>query len=289
MRVRAILISLLVVPFLAVGAVTARTPQVQRTIYVNAMDQAGIPVTDLKANEVRVLEDNKPREVTSIEKATDPMAIAILVDTSPGIQYFVNELRESLGVFTKKILAGSPESQISIGEFGGVSMTIVNFTSSADEIAAGIPKLLPKPEAPSVLNEALVDTGKALGKQKTPRRLVLIVNSEPAAEGSQVTPKTIADEIRKSGATVWAVSVQKGPELNSARDALLKGLANNTGGFRATLQTPAQLQGLLGSVADHLLATYAVTFQTDSKNAQVTNAQTNRPGVRLSTKLWSSK
>ena len=59
------------------GAKPADTP---RTVLVSAADANGAPVTDLTAADLVVKEGGKDQVIASLQPATDPMDVAILVD-----------------------------------------------------------------------------------------------------------------------------------------------------------------------------------------------------------------
>ena len=48
---------------------------------------------------------------------------------------------------------------------------------------------------------------------------------EPTGEQSTLQPKDIANEVMKSGASLWAISIQAGSNRNMTRDQILSGLA----------------------------------------------------------------
>src|SRR3990170_8863174 len=63
------------------AAVTAAA-EVTRKVYISATDSKGAPITDLTGAEITVKEGGKERPVVSLQPATAPMHIAILVDDS---------------------------------------------------------------------------------------------------------------------------------------------------------------------------------------------------------------
>src|SRR5688572_31911111 len=101
----------------SIPTVAARSLQASalRTIYVNVVDQSDRPVRDLAATAFMVREDNVIREIAEVKPATEPMSIAILVDTTPEALYAIKELRAAILSFVRAILAANPASQISIG------------------------------------------------------------------------------------------------------------------------------------------------------------------------------
>jgi hypothetical protein len=292
-------------PFFAVSAFAlaltgtalaiAAAPQGERTIYVSAVGQNGMPVMDLSAADFVVSEDNVAREVTKIDKATEPLYYAVLVDTSQGsggtdqsnTTNLVQYMREALTGFVKVVLTAAPDSKIMLMEFGGAAQVRQDFTSDLALLEPMIPKMLPKASEP-VLNDAIAEAAKLLTKVPSRRRVVVSVNREPTPEASRLEGKPLAEEVKKTGVSVWAISVRYGTRQDTNRDNILKGLAANTGGIRVTLGSPLQLADYLRSVAANTIVQYAVTFtRPDGPPAKMTTVKINRAGVTPLTLQWS--
>src|ERR1700730_17550046 len=64
---------------LPVAATRAETP---RTVYLSAVDSKGAPVTDLTAADLVGKEGGTDRTIATLQPATAPMDVAILVDDS---------------------------------------------------------------------------------------------------------------------------------------------------------------------------------------------------------------
>ena len=114
------------------SALTASTDD-EKILYLSVTDQSGKSVTDLKTDEVLIRESDGDREVVSVKRSTQPLAIEILADTTKqaggtgmmssqtsqtGAAELIRDIRVALGQFVKDIAAGSPESQMQIMEFG---------------------------------------------------------------------------------------------------------------------------------------------------------------------------
>ena len=264
----------------------------ERTIYVTVMDDNGAPVPDMKASEFAVKEDGADRVITSVGRATEPLHYAVLVDTSPRATQYISDIRQALVEFCKLLLSADPNTKFAIMEFGGAGVLRQDFTSDLSAIDGVIGKLLPRQSEP-VLNEALVEISKKLaGMPAGTRRVIVTLNMEPTPEGSNLHPKIVAEEVRKSGAALWSLALQEGNRRDANREAMLKGLTANAGGRWVPLQSPTtQLSPFLRSVAANSFSQYAVTYtQPDgAPPPKVTDVAISRAGaVALSIK-WSSQ
>ena len=233
-------------------------------------------VTGLTAADVGVREDNVIREVTSIKPATDPISIVVLADTTEALKDSVRDFRTGLTSFVKDVLTASPESQIQLGEFQGASTVRVKFTPKQPDLEKAISRLFPQPETVPVLYEALVDASKDLAKRPTPRRAIVTINMEPTGDQSTIQPRDVANEVLKSGAALWSISIQAGTSRNPNRDQLLGGLATNTGAMRQAIITSSALENWLKTYASCLTSQYVVSYKrpdaTPAKVVQVASA-----------------
>jgi VWFA-related protein len=118
-----------------------------RTVRVDAVatDKKGNYVGDLTAKDFKVLEDNKPREITTFTRGTDPAApgaplqrhyIILFFDNSsmaPGDQL---QARKAAASFVTK--TASPEHMMAVAEFTGALRLTQNFTASTGRLQAAV-------------------------------------------------------------------------------------------------------------------------------------------------------
>jgi hypothetical protein len=276
----------------------AAMPQAERTIYVSAVGGNGMPVMDppIAAAEFTVTEDNQAREVVKVDKATEPIYYVVLVDTSASsggdsnATDLVQHMRAALSGFVQVVLTAAPDSKIALMEFGGAAQMRQAFTSTVGELEPVIPKMLPR-ASESVSGEALIEASKVLSKVPSRRRVILMINREPTPEGGRLEAKLVSEEVRKGGASLWAVQVRYGPRQDATREALLKGVTANSGGFRFLLQTPQPLPDYLKTVAANTIVQYAVTIKRpgDAPPAKMTGVKISRAGVSALAMQWSDK
>jgi Mg-chelatase subunit ChlD len=87
------------------AAAQKRAPAVghARRVFVSVTDTGGAPILDLRASDFEITEGSRKREVLNTGLATNPMRIAVFVDTSDGTSAALNALRAGLLAFVDAV------------------------------------------------------------------------------------------------------------------------------------------------------------------------------------------
>src|SRR5262249_17999515 len=150
-----------------------------------------------------------------------------------GAEDVVRDMRVAVTGFCKAVVGMSPNSQVSIMEFGQAAVTVAEYTSDPIALEKAVNKLFPKPNANSVLTEAVIEANKRLAKQPGTRKAIVVLNIEPNNESTHPNGEQVMDAFRKSGATIWAVSFQRSNTVkNGNQDIVLQKVPELTGGKR---------------------------------------------------------
>ena len=235
---------------------------VQKSALVTVVADSSGPVKGLAARDFKVLEDKTSREVISVERAEEQLFISLLVDTTKppmGMQYPTQDVRGALSTFAKTIQSAGASAQFSLMEFAGAAVTTQDFTANGGALDKVIQRLYQNPQGTAVLIEAMSEASKKIADKPTPRRAIVSIDFRSPETSADQTLKKTAEEVRKSGATVWAVSI--GVQSSSEpREALLNNVTQVSGGMRLTAIEASGLESLLTKVAYSLLSQYTVTF-----------------------------
>src|SRR5262249_32974915 len=155
---------------------------INKSLFVSVLDASGRPVTDLALGDILIREDNTDREVVEVKPATQPLAVAVLVDTAQGervtdaygmAETYVRDIRVSVGGFGRQLLARSPDAAVSLMEFGQAAIPVVPFTQNPLDFEKGVNKLIPKPDVGSVLMEAITQANRDLAERPSTRRAIV--------------------------------------------------------------------------------------------------------------------
>jgi hypothetical protein len=279
--------------------------QATKTVYVTALDAKGQPVTDIQQDEVRLAERDDAgqpvmRDIVSVKKATQPLAIMLLADTSKATggegmklrgqvsgSELVRDVRVAFSSFVKTMAAASPESKMELMEFGQAAITIQSMTSNVSDLEKGINRLFPKNNMPAVLLEAINESAKILAAVETPRRAIVLLNVLPTDEQSRQQPNQMLQQVVNSGASVWAVSYNSGTVAADPRGVVLDALTKNTGGRREMIASESALEMYMSNIARALANQYEITFTRPAgSQPKLLQVGVTRQGLSLHTSIY---
>ena len=271
-------------------SIAAHTPHANFTVFVSALDSAGLPMTDLATETWGVREDGADRPIVSIKRATEKLNVVLLVDSTKLVQPYIDDIRKSCLTLVKTLRAGDPTAAVSLMTFGGSATTIVDFGKPEADLDKALQRLFPNQETGGVLFEGLIAASKQLTKLEAPRRAIVGLNLENEAEasGNTITPQVVANAVLPSRASLWFVSFhnigagEKTTGSQPNRDLILANLPTQTGGIRNVVNTTNVLEANLKRVADVLLAQYAVTYtRPEGATPKLLQMAVARPGAQM--------
>ena len=274
----------------AQSALQAELAQRTRTVYVTVTDRAGLPVTDLTAEDFVVKEGGKARDVVAAAVSNVPLRIAIIVDDNGtgifryGVARFIERLQG---------LAEFSLSTINVQQF-----RLVDFTTDMGDLSAAVNQLVARPATNDggQLLEGIYQTAKDFQKRFT-RRPVIVALTVGGEEHSTVPAHHVIDELQKSGASLHVIAInssalramavaQKPGALmdeNMNLNEVLGDGSKQTGGTRGEIVASAGIVAGLQQLAEELRSQYAVSFsRTDRpKSNDKLNVSVKRAGLNV--------
>ena len=261
----------------------------QRTVYAAAVDKSGAPVTDLTAADFIVREDGLAREVLRVAPASEPLQIALLIDTSEAIDRHVLDLRTALQAFFKQMAGKHEISLIGTGERPTV---LVDYTRDVARLEKALGGIYPRSGSGTYLLDAIVEAGKSLRKRKAARPTMIAI----AARGPEFSDRhheNVLRDLRESTATLHTLlltqpgQMRTDPSDRELELTIAEG-TKSTGGRREDLLTSMALIDRLQAVGNELNHQYVVTYAAPKtllppKELDVT---AKRPDVTVRAPRW---
>jgi VWFA-related protein len=261
MRAMLLLILAMLVP---AGPVLAQATE--RTVYASVVDKNDAPVKGLAAGEFAVREDDAAREVLRVSAATEPMQIAVLIDTSQAIEEHMLDVRTALRTFFKQMNGKHDIALIGLGERPTV---LSDYTRDGARLEKSIGSVFARPGSGTYILDAIVETSNALQRRKATRSHI-IVYAARGPEFSERSHDSVVDALRESGVTLHTLTLNRpGMALgNREEQELAQAIAEGTkltGGRREDLLTSMALADRLQSLANELENQYQVVYARPSR------------------------
>jgi VWFA-related protein len=274
----------LVILALLVPAGPVWSQATERTIYAGVVDKNDAPVSGLGASDFIVREDDQAREVLRVLPASEPMHIAVLVDTSQAMEEHMLDVRTALRDFFKQMGGKHDIALIGLGERPTV---LSDYTRDLARLEKSVGSVFSRSGSGTYILDGIVEAAEGLRRRKAVRPHI-IVYAARGPEFSERYHQSVVEALRESGATLHTLMLTKsGANMTSREEQeLAKSVADGTrltGGRREDLLTPMSLTDRLQSLGNELEHQYQIVYARPSrlvppKSLEVT---TKRPSVTL--------
>lgn len=225
-------------------------------------DKHGRRVTDLKKDDFKIFDDNKPPdEVRSFHAETNlPLQVGLLIDASNSVRDRFKFEQESAIEFLNQTIHPGKDQAFVVG-FDVTPEVTQDFTDNTERLAHGVHDL--RPGGGTAMYDALYFAcrDKLLKAPKnTPVRRAIILLSDGEDNQSHVTREEAIEMAQRAEAIVYTISTNVSG-TKGAGDKVLERIADATGG-RAFF--PFQLREVADAFAqiqDELRSQYSVSYK----------------------------
>ena len=238
----------------------------ERTVYASVVDKNDAPISGLSVGEFVVREDDAAREVLRVSTATEPMQIAVLVDTSQAMEEHMLDVRNALRAFFKQMGGKHDIALIGLGERPTV---LSDYTRDAARLDKSVGSVFSRSGSGTYILDGIVEASDGMRRRKAARPHI-IVYAARGPEFSERYHQSVIDALRESGATLHTLMLTKpGASMGSREEQeLAKAVAEGTkatGGRRDDLLTPMALSDRLQSLGNELEHQYQVVYARPSR------------------------
>jgi Ca-activated chloride channel family protein len=169
-----------------------------------AVDRHGRPVTNLRRDEFRVLEDGRPQPLAHFTEARSlPARLLLLVDASGSMNGAMKTTSARMAV--TQLLAGlQPGDEVALAGFDHRYWGLVPFTQDRDRILRAMGDL--EPFGSTALHDALDHAARDLATWGEGRRAVVVV-TDGVDTASQLHPDDVLSRSRALDVPIYSVSV----------------------------------------------------------------------------------
>src|SRR5215208_4626704 len=179
---------------------------IQRSMYVSVLNDAGAPVPDLGPTDFIVREDNVAREVLSVAPASEPMQIAVLVDTSQAARDDIQFMRTALPPFISALTSGAVKNEVAVIAIGERPTVFTDYTSNRATLQKGIDRIWSMQGSGTYLLDGLVETAHGFKKREAARPVVVSITTE-GTELSNLQHDQVLTPLKTTGAAYHAITI----------------------------------------------------------------------------------
>jgi Ca-activated chloride channel family protein len=222
----------------AIPSFTARADLV--VLSATAVDGHGRPVSDLKADEIRIFDEGRPQKIAHFSHGRELGArILLLVDASGSMNGELKTASTKMAVI-QLLSAMDKEDETALAGFDSRYFGLVPFTRDRRPILGAFDDLTPF--GSTALHDALDNAARDLASHGEGRRAVIVV-TDGIDNSSQMTPEEVIARSRALDVPIYAVSVLS--PLDDPRSPLFAGRSRNAAATTgaAMLERYARMSG----------------------------------------------
>jgi hypothetical protein len=178
----------------------------ERSVYVSVLDQGGTPVSGLATRDFIVREGGVERDVLRVSTATDPLQIAVLVDTSQAIEPYVGEVRRALKSFSREI---QDRHERALFAFGERPTLVADYSRDPARLEDGIARLFARTGGGASVVDAVIEVARGLRQREATRPVVVVITAEDPDLTDRDHQKVL-DHLRATNATLHSFPLGNG-------------------------------------------------------------------------------
>ena len=243
-------------------------------------------VTDLEEGDIEIFEDGVKQQTTFFSKVQQPIALAVLLDTSASMESKLETAQEAAIGFARRM---RPGDQMEVIDFDGQVSILQSFTSDVAALERAIRQATVN--GSTSLYNAIYVSLKDLKKARTSasseiRREAIVVLSDGDDTSSLVAYDEVLDLAKRSETAIYAIGLKQndgGRREFKEAEFVLKQLSQETGGRAFYPGSVAELPKIYELISQELSSQYAIGYV--SKNPARNGAwrrisvRVNRPGL----------
>jgi Ca-activated chloride channel family protein len=258
-------------------------------IFFTAADKNKRFISDLKAEDIRILEDGQPQDIFTFQQNIDlPLSLAILIDTSASEERTLPDEKEAARAFLENILRPQKD-EASVVSFTGEVTLEQGFTGSLDRLRRAIDHVEFVPPSgyigggvvvngtppisgtnqslagSTAIWDAVWATSEELMVQSAEHtRRAIILLTDGVDTSSQMKMHDAIDRAQKSDALIYAIGIGDRYQFN-VNEGDLRKIAEKTGGRAYFPRHERDLRDAFTQIQRDLREQYLVAYSPTNK------------------------
>lgn len=237
---------------------SAKPAPVELTVTVT--DKLGRYVSGLSKDQITVLDEKMPQEITFFKQLNLPMNIGLVFDMSRG--NYAGLLASTRKAFLDFIGTGEKANEYFIMGFDRDAYLAVDWTQTREGVATGIDKLASvKPSKKAALYDALYAAIRKVSSGAHAKRVIILI-SEGKDNGSKLGREELFDVVRQSSVLMYAISAKTGSVglFGSPDNSTLNSLCSISGGLASYPRNEVEFYTFFERLLVELKNQYSLSF-----------------------------
>lgn len=279
-------------------------------VLLSAMDDKRRFITTLTADDVRLVEDAVPQQISYFQHETDtPLSIVLLVDTSASQEKVVLEERDAASAFVRSVLRPEKDNA-SVLSFTGITRIDQPPTGDASLLLSSVDKLKVEytesspvcqdDEAPleeklrcrtAVWDAVALSVREVLSKTpETTRRAVILVSDGDDTASKLRIYQSVEYAVRNN-TVVYSIGIRdRDFKYGEMRKDFLRIISESTGGRAFFPKTTQDIAAAFSQIEQELRSQYLISYTSTNRNRdggyrkvqiEITNPQLRKQKLRL--------
>jgi hypothetical protein len=263
---------LALMPLSARSTPPTRTDKI-RTVFISAVDAKGESVTDVTAADLTVKEGGKDRAIATLQAATGPVQMSILVDDGGSGSF-------QQGVVTMlTLMLGHAEYAISL--LNPQPIKLADYSTDRSTLNEALARLVQRGRIQQdgfQLVEAVSWSARELIKRKAPRPVIVLITNGGEPPGGGASRDFILADLKASRASLNVIYVN-GIDFGK----VLSEGPKNSGGLLENASSNRAIDTAMAKIAANLLHQYVLTYTLPegTKLDERLQVTTTRKGIRV--------
>lgn len=259
-------------------------------IFFTAADKNKRFISDLKREDIRILEDGQPQDIFTFQQNIDlPLSIAILIDTSISEQYTLPAEKEAARAFLENVLRPQRD-EAAVISFTGETTLEQGFTGSIDRLRKAIDRVEFVPPSGYVGGRVVVNgtppisgtnqslagstaiwdavwatSEELMGQSAEHSRRAIILLTDGVDTSSGMKMHDAIDRAQKSDALIYAIGIGDRYQFN-VNEGDLRKIAERTGGRAYFPRHERDLNDAFTQIQRDLREQYLVAYSPTNKS-----------------------
>ena len=284
------------------------------SLLFTAVDKNKRFVTNIRREDIRVLEDGVEQQVTTFQRETDrPLSLAVLVDVSASQERTLPEEKAAARSFVDAVIRPGKD-EVAILSFSGEATLEQGLTGSLARVSAGIERIevefppgyvggglvIPPQSTPPVFGQSRAGTtaiwdavwvtaSDVLAGTSDKTRRAIILLSDGVDTSSRLKRDEAIDRAVRNDVVVYVIGIGDSDFDGVEKDTLRK-LSERTGGRAFFPKEPADLPAAFAQIQDELRSQYLVAYSPSNRakdgsfrqvKIEVINPELRKQSLRL--------